>query len=338
MPAGTVERLTFESAVLKGNPLRDPHVRDIPVYLPADYYKEATRRYPVIYYLTGFTGRGAMCLNDKAWGETLPQRLDRLIASRKLVPSIVVMPDCFTALGGSQYLNSPATGRYEDHLVKELVPFIDRRYRTLARPGSRAVMGKSSGGYGALVQAMKHPDVFGISACHSGDMYFELCYKPDFPKHLARIARHGGTAGFLKKWLSPLSEERRKALMNHEILNTIAMASCYSPRPGRRPPFELPFDETTGELKEKVWKEWRTHDPVYMLDRLSRNLKKLRLLYLDCGIGDEFNLQFGARIFTRKLKRLGIRHVHEEFDDGHMGISYREDRSLPLISKAFQLS
>ncbi len=326
---GQIVRLTHESRALKGNPLGDPHVRELLVYLPRGY-RSGTRRHPVVYLLTGFTGKGASLMNFSAWGETIQERLDRLARERKLENCLVVMPDCFTAYGGSQYLNSSATGRYEDYLVRELVPFIDRRFRTIPKPEARAIAGKSSGGYGALVQGMRHPDVFGLVACHSGDMYFELCYKPDFARYLKEIAPFKDAAGFLRRFPG-LPQKGRY----HAVINTLAMAACYSPRPGR-PGFALPFDERTGELNEAIWHEWLAHDPAFMAERHAEALKRLRLLYLDCGTKDEFNLQFGARILAGRLRRLGVRFVHEEFDDGHMNISYRYDRSFALIGKLFR--
>lgn len=329
-PGGTVTPLRFESEVLRGNPLRDPHVREIPVYLPESYFTDPGRRYPVITFLTGFTGKGSMLMNVTPWGETIKERLDRLMKTRKLVESIVVMPDGFTKFGGSQYLNSPATGNYEDHVVRELVRYVDKHYRTIPRPAARAIIGKSSGGYGALVLGMKHPDVFGLVACHSGDMYFELCYKPDFKDYLREIQKYGNARGFLRRFDS-ISNKLAKNM--HCLLNTIAMASCYSPR--NKGGFELPFDETTGEMRDEVWRRWLRNDPVYMVDRFARNLRKLSLLYLDCGTQDEFNLQYGARLFTQRLKARRIRFFYEEFSDGHFNIQYRYDRSLPLISKVF---
>ena len=315
----TVEILEFESRVLRGNPLGDPHVRRTPVYLPPSYPRS---RYPVIYMLTGFTGFGEMLIQRGAWSESLPERLDRLIGSKKMGEAIVVMPDCFTRLGGSQYLNSTATGRYEDHVVRELVPHIDERYRTTRR---RAVVGKSSGGYGAMVLGMRHPDVFQALACHSGDMYFEYCYQPDFPKAVDILRKHGGLNRFRKAW-----EKMPKRLAGnlHAAVNTIAMAACYSPK-GRS--IELPFHEKTGELRADVWKRWKSLDPIEMLDRYARNLKRLKGVFVDCGSRDQFALHHGARIFADKARRLGVRLQHEEFDDDHSSISYRYDRSLPWL-------
>ncbi len=181
---GTVKILNHKSEVLRENPLGDKHERELYVYLPPSYEesRNGEKSFPVVYCLTGFTGRGKMLLNDSAFSPNLAERMDRLIDAGKIRPMIVVMPDCFTYYGGSQYINSTATGNYEDYLIDEIVPFVDENFRTIADRDSRAVMGKSSGGYGALVNAMRHPDVFGLCASHAGDAYFEHCYLPDIPK------------------------------------------------------------------------------------------------------------------------------------------------------------
>ncbi|HWJ95205.1 MAG TPA: alpha/beta hydrolase-fold protein [Telluria sp.] len=323
---------SFQSSVLADNPLGDPSRRDIPVYLPPGYDSAAQRRYPTVYLLAGFNGRGTVFLNDTPGDENIAQRLDRLIGSGAIAPMIVVMPDCLTRLGGSQYINSAATGRYEDHLVHELVPYIDRSYRTLASRDARAVAGKSSGGYGALMLAMRHPDVFGLTASHSGDLYFELCYKPAFVTVAREIGRFGGIDGFLRE----LHTIRPRDAAWKSIVNTLAMASCYSPNPGSPHGFDLPFNAATAEIIEPVWERWLQWDPVHLVERYREALASLRLVYLDAGSKDEFNLQFGARIFAEKLSAHGIRFVHEEFNDSHLNIPYRFDASFRAISQAFQ--
>jgi S-formylglutathione hydrolase FrmB len=254
------------------------------------------------------------------------------MANGKLPPAIYVLPDCFTRYGGSQYLNSPAIGRYEDYVIAEIVPYIDRTFRTIAGPEGRGVFGKSSGGYGAIMLGMNHPDVFGAVACHSGDMAFELCYQPDFPKFIIAIQKAGG----LEKWWIEFEGKVKKENRDVEAVNILAMAAAYSPAsaPGQPFPIDFPFDLETCELKADVWARWLEFDPVQRVDRYVDNLKRLRLLFIDCGARDEFNLQFGARIFVRKLKAFGVPHEYEEFDDGHMNVQYRYDVSLPKIAGA----
>jgi len=321
---------TFTSHVLADNPLGDPAIRKLPVILPPDY-ETSGKRYPVIYGLTGFTGSGPMMLNFTAWQPNLQERIDYLMADERLPPAIFVLPDCFTRYGGSQYINSTAIGRYEDYVIDEIVPFVDSNYRTIAAPEGRGVFGKSSGGYGAIVLGMRHPDVFGAVACHSGDMYFEMCYKPDFPKFINAVLKAGG----LENWWSEFEKKVKKEREDVEAVNILAMAAAYSPDPDRKPlPIDFPFDMYTGELRLDVWQRWLDHDPVYLAWRYADNLKKLRLLYLDCGTRDEFHLHFGARILVERLKSLNVPHEYEEFDDGHMNIPYRYDVSLPKIGRA----
>ncbi|HEX8174007.1 MAG TPA: alpha/beta hydrolase-fold protein [Pyrinomonadaceae bacterium] len=330
-PKGRIAVESFESAVLGNNPLGDPATRELYLYLPTGYDGEPERRYPVVYCLTGFTGRGQMLLNTQPFTPGLAERMDSLIQRGAVTEMIVVMPDCFTRLGGSQYINSAATGRYEDYLIREIVPFVDARFRTIPEAGSRAVMGKSSGGYGALVHAMRHADVFGLAASHSGDAYFEYCYPPDFIKYVRKIGADDPAAFLERFW-----REERKDKDDITLLNVLAMSACYSPDASRPLGLRLPFDTTTGELIQEVWAKWLGHDPVRMVEHYREELRSLRLLYVDAGRRDEFALDLGARILAARLKEHDIAFVHEEFDDGHFNISYRYDRSLELISKRFE--
>jgi S-formylglutathione hydrolase FrmB len=319
----------FASRALEGNALGDPATRRVPVLLPPGYQADASQRYPVLYGLTGYTGRGAMMLNSRAWGPTLQERLDQLYAAG--MPHVIaVLPDCFTRLGGSQYLNSTATGRYEDYIVEELAPFIDGRYRTIAESAGRGVFGKSSGGYGALIMGMRHADVFGAVACHSGDTAFELCYRADFPKAANAINAAGG----LDAWWQAFEAKPKKRHSDTEVLNILAMAACYSPEPGAPLGLALPFDLDTCAIREDVWARWLAWDPVEMVERYADALRSLRLLFIDCGTRDEFNLHFGARRLVQRLRAHGIAYEHKEFDDGHMDIDYRYDVSLPKLARA----
>ena len=173
-------------------------VRDVYVYLPPGYEDDGRRRYPVVLVLTGFTGIGENPWQRKGWGEALHQRMDRLVRTGKVQPMILVTPDCFTSLGGSQYVDSPAIGDYETFVVDEVVPYVDRAYRTLSGPAHHGVCGKSSGGYGALMLGMRHPKVFGAIASHSGDAYFDYCYAYDFVRCWDALRRAGGLEKFLR--------------------------------------------------------------------------------------------------------------------------------------------
>ena len=336
MKTGSIVIDSFESKVLKDNPLKDPAVRYFPVYLPHSYYS-SSKRYPVVYLLSGFTGRGMMNLNESFLNENIHERLDRLISSRRVKEMIVVMPDCITKYGGSQFINSTATGRYEDYIKNEFVSYIDNNYRTLPQSNSRAVMGKSSGGYGAVMLAMKNPDVFELMCSTAGDMCFEYCYKPDFPKFVSQIEQYGkghkAVVNFIKK---EINYKHPKPKSFHNTINVIGMSSCYSPNPkgieSKGYNFDLPFDVLTGELDRAIFNKWLKKDPVMLIEKFKDNLKKLKLIFIDAGTKDEFNLNIGARIFSKKLAENKIDFLHEEFDDGHFNLQYRYDRVFEVVS------
>ena len=330
MRRGRVVLEEIDSLVLRGNPLGDSHRRRVPVYLPPSYDESPDARYPSVYVLAGFTGRGRTLLNDSPWSPPLDERMDGLIASRRCGEMILVMPDCFTRLGGSQYIDSTATGRYGEHLARELVGWIDARYRTVDDRDHRAVAGKSSGGYGALVHGLKNPDVFGAVACHSGDMYFDYCYRGDVPKFCSALQQAGG----VEAWLRAFDAKPQKKHDDHVALNILAMASAYSPNPASPLGIDLPCDLETGAFRDDVWERWLAHDPIRLLERHADALRSMHLLYLDCGTRDEWSLHLGARLMSRRLLALGIAHEHEEFDDGHMNVSYRYDVSFPKIAAA----
>jgi len=324
---GNVVIERFESDALRANPLGDPYIREVPVYLPPGYESERARRYPVIYWLHGFTGIGLSSIARSLWTPTLPELMDRVIAAGA-PPAILVMPDGSTRYGGSQYINSPATGQYEDHVVQDLVPYIDRTYRTSPGPEHRGVVGKSSGGYGAVVLAMRNPGVFRGVASHSGDMYFEACYKPFFWKALNVINRHHDIDGFLRAFAAMPKKARDAA---DALTTLVAMGQAYSGNPDGS--FDLPLDLATGEMRDGVWARWLEWDPVFMAERYAGALRQMRVLYIECGTKDEWNLHYGARLFHRRLEALGVPHEHVEFDDDHGNIQYRYVESLRRLAE-----
>ncbi len=320
----------FHSQALEGNPLGDPTVRRVPVYLPPGY--DESKRHPTLYLLAAFGGRGLKFLNDDLWEENIQQRLDRLIVAGEVRPMIVVMPDASTRYGGSQYLNSAGTGNYEDHIL-ELVAYIDAHYSTLPQAASRAVAGHSSGGFGALWLAMRHPDVFGLVADHSGDKGFELTYQPEFGELLRHVERVG------EQSLAELLRDPGAGLRMgtpHGVLNLLAMASVYSPNAKAPLGFDLPVDLRTGQMLPDVWERWLTHDPCASVRGYSDALRSLRLLYIDCGRFDEYNLLYGARLFIEKLREHKIPHTYEEYDGSHRNMKHRYDRPFTAISAAIQ--
>ncbi|MGH2829399.1 MAG: alpha/beta hydrolase [Actinomycetota bacterium] len=331
MKRGTVVRPVFHSRLLVDNPLGDPSDRATPVYLPPSYDESPTRRYPVIFAIAGFTGNGPMLLNPSFLEDALDERLDRLIDSGEMGEAIVVMPDCMTRYGGSQYIDSAATGPYGRYTAEELVAWLDATFRTIPAVEARGIFGKSSGGYGSIRLAMDYSHVFSAFACHSGDMAFEYCYLMEFPKALRYLWHNDLTP---KQFLETFRDRLDRGEEYFATLNEMAMASCYSPNPGSETGFDLPFDPGTGEIVAEVWDRWLEHDPIRMIPQRLDALRSQRLVYLDCGRKDEWMLDVGARWAASLLRDNGIDVVHQEFDAGHMSIPYRYDRSLPLLTKA----
>jgi enterochelin esterase family protein len=335
MRYGRVEVFRHESRLLADNPLGDPSLRELGVYLPPSY-DAAPRRFPTVMMLAGYSGTGLGLCNRTAWVAPLDARLDALIADGRAAEAIVVLPDCFTRYGGSQYLDSPAIGRYHGYLTDELVPLVDARYRTVAAREGRGVLGKSSGGYGALVTALGRPDLFGAVGSHAGDSAFELSCLPAFGRTVVQLEKRGGVDGFLA-WFDAQPIKPAPAF---EAMMTLCYAAAYSPSAagpyGYGRGFDLPFDARSGALVDEAWQRWLAWDPVRMIDGADAldALRGMRAIYLDAGRDDEYNLQLGTRQLSDKLRRAGVAHIHEEFDGGHSSTQFRYDRSLEVLTRA----
>ena len=319
-----------ESRALVGNPLGDPTARRVAVWLPPSYARAPERRYPLILWLAGYGGTGEMMFSGSPWQPGLGARLDALVAAGKMGEAIVAAPDCFTRWGGAQYLDSPALGNYETHIIEEVIPALDQRLRTIPGREARAIGGKSSGGFGALVLAMRHADRFSAVASHAGDMAFELSLLPDLPVAARTLRRHGGIGRFL----ADFEAREKKSGDAFTTIMVLATAGAYSPEPGRDHGIALPFDIETGAIDWAIWQRWKAWDPVELAAHHVEALRGMKLLFLDAGTRDEHNLDLGARIFVRRLRELGVACEHEEFDDGHRATAYRYDVSIPKLAAA----
>ena len=326
-PAGSLHRLTVDSTALQSNLLGDPGRREVVVYLP---HGHDGRGLPLLVDLVGFTAGGPAHVNWRNFGENLPERLDRLIAAEAMPRVVVAFPDCFTRLGGNQYVNSDAMGHWETFLIEEMLPVVEERFGCGGR-GRRGVFGKSSGGYGAIVHAMRHADCWAAAACHSGDMAFELCYLPEMPSLLRALAKKEGSIETFVTDCEAGPKWNGKDIHN---LMTLAMAATYDPDPEAFCGIRLPVDPETCEVIAERWAAWQQWDPVLLAERHAADLKTLKGLWIDCGKVDQYNLVYGARRLHRKLVAAGVDHVYEEFDDNHSAVDYRMDASLPFLSKA----
>jgi Putative esterase len=329
--AGRFEEHAFESQVLKDNPLGDPHVRPLWVYVPPGYDEDKERRYPSIYLIQGLTGQLDMWRNRTAFRRNFPELVDELFAKGESPPAILVWVDAWTSLGGSQFIDSPGTGRYHTHIVEELVPFVDARYRTLPEAAHRGIAGKSSGGYGAMVNPMLRPDIFGGMATHAGDALFEMCYLPEFRKSV-RTLRDSYEGSFEKFWEDFRSRPAFAKDSDATLLNDWCMAACYSADEDGT--VQVPYDTDTGKLRPEVWERWLAWDPVRMASERADALQSLRAIWIDCGKRDQFFLDLGAEAFRRELDALGVTdYAFELFDGTHSAIEYRYPLAVKYLAE-----
>jgi Putative esterase len=319
---GRLDEHELESAALAGNPLGDPSRRPVWVYEPPG---AEGRPLPALYLIQGMTGQLDMWRNRSAFRPTVLELVDQLFAVEGCPPARVVFVDAWTSYGGSQFIDSEGTGNYHTYICEEIVPFVDKRYPTTAR----AITGKSSGGYGAMVTPMLRPDLFHALATHAGDALFELCYLTEFPV-VVRALRDQYDGSYDRFWESFRSRPGLTRPHDPELVNTYAMAACYSPG-------ELPFDTVTGALRPGVWEKWLAWDPVRMVESHADAMRGLRAIYIDAGKRDEYYLDIGAEAFRTALSRIGVTDVFFElFDAAHGGIEYRYPLALRYLAEHLQ--
>lgn len=288
---------SITSAYLQNDFGEDP-TRKVSVYLPPGY-DESNERYPVIYYLHGFSGNHQMY-------PIMIEALDFAVATHKIRPFILVIPDQLTTYGGSFYSNSGIFGNWEDFTAMELVRYMDENYRTLADKDSRGITGHSMGGYGALKIAMHHPDIFGSVYALS-------------PGALTIVREYGPNSNTYKE-LSQIKtvEELNKTYFPKVI---VAFAKSWSPNPDK-PPFycDIPFEYEGDELiiHPEVLEKWYENMPLHMIDSHLDALKQLKAIKLDWGrnAGDRFLIQ--CDMFSQRLENVGITHFAEEYIGTHV--------------------
>ena len=329
MPRGRLDIRNVHCAALVANPRGDPAERPCAVYLP-EGYDAGSARYPVVFLLHAFTGSGPGWFNVVPFGPGILDRVDAVLASG-VPPFLTVFPDGMTALGGSQWMDSPGNGAYGQMLVQDILGHVDRTYRTVPSAGARALAGRSSGGYGSWQLIRHFPGTFGHIASHSGDAYFEYCYLPEFPRVAGALAKAGG----VDAWWAGFQRRLRETKMggdDHEVVNLLAMSSAYSPDSGRPLGVALPFDLTTARVDERIWSAWLAEDPVRFVEMDPESFRTLKSIFIDCGTRDEFGLRWGARMLARMVQGGRATVVHEEYEDGHMGTNYRFERSLAFLA------
>jgi hypothetical protein len=328
--AGRIDHHVVPGAALVGNPLGDPPDRPLWVYVPPGYDAVPERRFPSVYIIQGYAGHVAMWSNRSAYRLPFPEAADALFAGAEAPPCIVVYVDAWTAYGGSQFVDSPGTGRYHTYLCEDVVPFVDARYRTLPQAAHRGIQGKSSGGFGAMITPMLRPDLFGGLATHAGDSLYEYCYIPEFPKAVRALREYDGS---IEKWWTDFQSRVSFTKPSDELLlMLLGVAACFSAEPDGTP--VLPFDPHDGRLREDVWSRWLAWDPVRMVPKYADALGGLRAIWIDGGKSDEWFLDVGAEAFRGALADIGVTDVRFELFEGtHGRIDYRYPLSLAYLAQ-----
>jgi enterochelin esterase-like enzyme len=308
----------MHSQALEGNVLGDSPDREVLVYLPPGYEANSDRRYPVVYSLHGNSAGGQIRLKSY-YGSPLPEIMDPLIAERKIGEIIIVQPNSINRYGGSQYANSTVSGNWADFIVHDLVAYIDRNYRTLAKPESRGLTGHSMGGRGALYLSLQYPGIFGVVYATSPDrMAF----------HKIEVSDEASWRTLLNS-TAPLPFER-------ELRRLLGYSVAFSPNP-QKPPYFADFPKTlVGNslgVNEAVMKRWATFDPAQIVEQNADPYRGLRALSFDCGTSDP--LIDTTRLFSTILAKHNISHLFEEYDGGHTDKKNERFKMkvLPMFSK-----
>ena len=347
--AGIVED-EITSISLQGNFIKDPATRKMMIYLPPSYVKGGN--FPVVYLLHGTPVSETAYLNEQNWlnlvgtllseGPDFPENgfkgmIDSLIAQGKMKEMIIVMPDAGCTYTLSWYSNSVLNGNYEDYIVNDLVSYIDSHYRTIPNRDNRAIVGHCMGGYGAMKLAMKHPDVFGMTAGLSAPLMLDA----------------------IKARIPMIIAENPDSMMGPQpdkILTSFiySCAAAWSPNINN-PPFnvDLPFEYPSGVIIDSVWNKWLEHDLFTMITKYSDNLKKLRSLYFDCGDQVEMKYNLLMEPFHQALTAAGIKHDYEIYTGGThcnklysrlanslsnviTGVGKKDESNVPLAFSLYQ--
>jgi hypothetical protein len=330
--AGRLDETRVDSAALRGNPLGDPADRPLWVYLPPGYDDKPDRRYPSIYVLQGYSGTLAMWHNRNPFRPTFPELVDELFGRGDVPPAIVVFVDAWTAYGCSYFVDSVGSGDYHTYLCEEVVPFVDLHYRTLPHARHRAVTGKSAGGYGAMITPLLRPDVFGALATHAGSALHESCYLQFFAPAVRHLRRYDGD--IFAWWQDFRSRPAFSEDGDKVLLRVLGTAACYSADDDGTP--LLPFNPSTGVLRDDVWQRWLDADPVRMVPRHRDAARSLHSVWVDAGTRDDYYLDVAAGAFVTGLRDAGLpdSNIHFElFRSGHTGIDHRYPPALAWLAE-----
>ena len=338
-------QLKVPAPSLKGNLLGDPAEQPTYVYLPPGY-EGSTKRYPTLYLLHGFTSNSSVWINGQYQGMKLQTLMDDSIKNGKVREMIVVAANGSNAYKGSFYTNSTVTGNWEDFIVRDVVNYVDNNYRTIPNAESRGIAGHSMGGYGSVMLAMKHPEIFSavyaLSPCC-------LAMEADMSE------ANSGWPGVLRLTSRDQLTATPRSFAQFYYSAFVATSAAFSPNPNRAPFFvDFPFEAKSGtcnpppegklltdapcvQKNEAVYAKWRSHLPVYIAGAHKENLKKLHGIFIDYGEKEEFeHIRVGVKLLSNTFSELNIPHSFEVYANGDHGSLIRqrmETRVLPFFNE-----
>ena len=310
---GKIERIKIHGKALEGNLMGESDSPEVSIYLPASYLTDQARRFPVIYFMHGYSGTDLDYLGGGA--RALPAVIERAFAAGAAREMIIVVPNCMNAYGGCMYSNSPTSGNWEDYIADDLVAYMDKNYRTIANRNGRGISGQSMGGYGALRIGMKRPDVYSAMWAMA-----PCCLNQGSPN-----AERGGQLEAIKT-----VEQARKG--DRGVLVGFASAAAWSPNPDN-PPFFLDLPTKNGAVVPEVAARYGANSPLAMVSQYAPNLRKYKAVVVDVGKDD--TLLASIQQFDARLKQLGVPHEFSVRDGDHGShvVSQFEKKILPFFSQ-----
>lgn len=326
---GTIHTPVLKSRILAGAKFAEPLDRELLVYVPPSYDADKDRL-PVVTMLPAFGASHRSALGYSPWKPNTFERLEALILAGECPPAILVVPDVMTRWGGGQFVDSATSGRWQSFLAEELIPFVDNNFRTIPEASGRGVVGRSSGGFGALRLAMDRPGLVSAVASHAGDASFEISMRPMLTG--AAVAFREGIEAFAKR----IDARGPKTPFDFDGLSVLACSAAYAPNGAATfPHCDLPI-RADGSLEAEAWQSWLAHDPARRIPESAKAMAALSLVFIDAGEDDEHGLQFAAAKLRDALMAVDAPVEYEEHVGGHRGTSWRYEVSLPKIIRSLR--
>lgn len=331
---------------LSGNLFGIPTEQKIAICMPPDYYRNEELRFPTVYFLTGYVDEVIFYTNEMYQGLKMHESVRELVEKGVIKDMIVVIVDCINFLGGGFYINSEVGGNWEDYVYKDVVGYVDNKYRTITQPESRGIAGHSMGGIGAINIAMKHPDIFGSLFALSPGLFDK--------NGLSGTAMFADTY-MIEKFLKCQTENealpRDKAherLLNYcdntrdeEMLYTLAYGMAFAPNKSKNAPYiDYPYSSSKGAADKAKWEKWDNGFGNWdeKIKTFKNNLLKLKNIQVEYGLkeSDKWRIN-GIKYFVKLLSAENLPVKLVTFDGGHRDkLRERIEKSLlPFFSNIF---